>query len=70
MYFISDFVSRLISSCNRCTSFVVLEIMQSEKEDSWIGEVIGMGGVNEHNNVIRLQKSTIFKCLVPKYLKI
>jgi hypothetical protein len=44
--------------------------MESEKEDSWIREVIGMEGVHEHNNVIRLQKSIVFKCLVPKYLKI
>ena len=61
VYYISDFVGRPNCSSNMSASFVVLEIIQSEKEDSWIGEVIGMGGINERNNLIRLHKSTLFK---------
>ena len=47
-----------------------MDIMQSEKEETWIGKVMGMGGVNEHNKVIMLNKNPLFKCFVPKYLKI
>jgi hypothetical protein len=39
--------------------------MQSEEEETWIGEVIGMVGVHEHK-VTRLRESSLFKYLVPK----